>query len=181
VLPEGSREIGPGQGPVTRDEEAPLAVLGMGNLLYSDDGAGLEALARLGRERRLPAGVIFVDGSLGGLEVAARIGRPSRLLILDAVDVGVVPGTVVRMDGPELAGLPRASGVHRLGVSDVLDVLRLTGRMPDEVVLLGIQPASIELGTRFTPEVESAVGRLVAESLAQIARWTALQPIPSRR
>jgi hydrogenase maturation protease len=153
------------------EEQAAAVVLGMGNLIYSDDGAGLEALSRLGRDPRLPEGVELVDGSLGGLEVAARIGRVSRLLILDAVDVGADPGTVVRMTGPQLEGLPGAAGVHRLGIPDLLSVLRLTGWMPEEVVLLGVQPASIALGTSLSPAVESAVGHIVAGSLAQLARW----------
>jgi hydrogenase maturation protease len=122
------------------NEEAPLVVLGMGNLIYSDDGAGLEALNRLGRHPRLPEGVELIDGSLGGLEAAARISRTSRLLIFDAVDVAANPGTVIRMTGDELAGLPGGAVVHRLGVPDLLSVLRLAGWMPSQVLLLGVSP-----------------------------------------
>jgi hydrogenase maturation protease len=153
------------------NEEAPLVVLGMGNLIYSDDGAGLEALNRLGRHPRLPEGVELIDGSLGGLEAAARISRTSRLLIFDAVDVAANPGTVIRMTGDELAGLPGGAVVHRLGVPDLLSVLRLAGWMPSQVLLLGVQPESVRLGTGLSPAVDAGVERMVAAGVDQLARW----------
>jgi hydrogenase maturation protease len=153
------------------DEDVRVAVLGIGNLIYSDDGAGVAALHRLAQDARLPPGVRLVDGSLSGLDTAARIGRTSRLLILDAVDVGAAPGTVVRMTAEELAGLPASPEVHRLGLADLLSVLRLTDRMPAEVVLLGIQPASIAIGTFLSPTAERGVEGLVAESLGLLSRW----------
>jgi hydrogenase maturation protease len=171
VRPERTRGMKSGKDRRSRREAASLAVLGIGNLIYSDDGAGLEALRRLENDPRLPAGVRFIDASAGGLEVAARIGCASRLLILDAVDVGAVPGTVVRLTGDQLSGLPAGACVHRLGISDLLSVLRLTERMPEEVILLGVQPASIALGTVLSPAVESGVRRVAAEALAQIAEW----------
>jgi hydrogenase maturation protease len=168
-----------GKGRKGRREARSIAVLGIGNLIYSDDGAGLEALRRLENGPRLPAGVRFIDASSGGLEVAARIGRVSHLLILDAVDVGAIPGTVVRLTDDQLIGLPAGATVHRLGISELLSVLRLLDKMPEEVVLLGIQPASIALGTILSPAVESGVRHLVAEGLAQIAEWARRRKTPA--
>jgi hydrogenase maturation protease len=148
-----------------------IKVLGLGNLLYSDDGAGVAALDRLRGHPALPQGVGFVDGGLFGTQVVSLIENASRLLILDAVDVGAPAGTVVRMTGEELEGLPRGLGAHEFGAPDILSLLKLRDRVPDEVVLLGIQPASIELGARLSPEVESGLGRLVAAGLRQLGRW----------
>jgi hydrogenase maturation protease len=149
----------------------PIRVLGLGNLIYADDGAGVAALERLRSHPGLPRGVELVDGGLFGVQVLGLIENSSRLLVLDAVDVGAAPGTVVRMTGEDLEGLPRGRGAHEFGASDILSLLRLQDRMPEEVVLLGIQPASIELGARLSPGVEAGLGRLVAEGLRQLVRW----------
>jgi hydrogenase maturation protease len=149
----------------------PIRVLGLGNLIYCDDGAGVAALERLRWHPGLPQGVELVDGGLFGAQAVSLIESSSRLLVLDAVDVGAPAGTVIRMSGQELEGLPRGLGAHELGVSDILSLLRLRDSLPDEVVLLGIQPASIELGTRLSPDVEAGLGRLVAASLRLLGLW----------
>jgi hydrogenase maturation protease len=150
----------------------PIRVLGLGNLIYADDGAGIAAIERLRSHPGLPRGVELVDGGLFGVQVVSLIENSSRLLVLDAVDVGAEAGTVVRMTGGDLEGLPRGRGAHELGVSDILSLLRLRDQLPDEVVLLGIQPASIELSASLSPEVEEGLGSLVAASLRQLNRWT---------
>lgn len=151
---------------------ASVAVLGLGNLIYSDDGAGLRALWALEKDPRLPPGVNLVDGSIAGLPVVSLIGRAERLLILDAVHVGAEPGTIVRLGQDDLRELPGGAYAHDVGVSDLISVLRLMGNAPREVVLLGIQADSLAIGTELTPAVESGLPRLVSESLRLLAEWT---------
>lgn|GEM_PF-303606 len=157
-----------------------IAVLGLGNLIYSDDGAGLEALRRLAGHPTLPEGIDLIDGGLGGLEIAALLEDVSRLIILDAVDVGAAPGTVARMTVDRLEGLPSGGAVHQLNIADLLSVLRLMGRMPEIVVLLGIQPETLGLGAFLSPAVESGLPGLVEASLRQIAEWTQGKTRPFR-
>ncbi len=154
------------------EQRPAVAVLGMGNLIYSDDGAGLRALRQLEKDPALPAGVDIVDGSAAGLPVVNLIENAERLLILDAVHVGAVPGTVVRLDDSDLKEISGGAHVHELGVSDLISALRLMGKMPRQMVLLGIQADSIALGTELTPAVESGLPRLVSESLSLLAEWT---------
>ena len=153
-----------------------IAVLGLGNLIYSDDGAGLEALRRLAGSPSLPRGVDLIDGGLGGLEIAVRLEDAARVIILDAVDVGAPPGTVVRMSVDGLDGLPAGGAVHQLNIADLLSVLRLMGRPPKAMVLLGIQPQTLALGAFLSPAVESGLPRLVEAGLRQIAEWTRAGP-----
>jgi hydrogenase maturation protease len=150
----------------------PIQVLGLGNLIYSDDGAGVAALGRLRNHPRLPSGVELVDGGLFGLQVVSLVENASRLLLLDAVDVGASAGTVIRMKGEELERLPRGLGAHEFGAPDLLSLFKLRERGPDEVVFLGIQPASIALGTSLSAEVESGLNRLIAAAIRQLAAWT---------
>jgi len=147
------------------------AVLGMGNTLYSDDGTGIAALRILEKTGAGPAETTLIDGSVVGLEAAALIAESDRLIILDAVDAGAAPGTLIRMEGDALKGLTGGASVHRLGIADLLSALAMMGRMPVDVVLLGIQPASIELGVELTPSVARAVGDLVSTCRRQIADW----------
>jgi hydrogenase maturation protease len=157
-----------------RGEERPaVTVLGIGNLIYSDDGAGLRALWQLEKDPRLPSGVDLVDGSAAGLPVVSLVERAERLLILDAVHVGAEPGTVVRLGEDDLRDVPGGAYAHQLGVQDLLSALRIMGKTPRELVLLGIQADSIALGTDLTPAVESGLDRLVSESIRLLVEWTA--------
>jgi hydrogenase maturation protease len=160
-------------GDVSANGKPAIAILGMGNLIYSDDGAGLRAFYRLEKDPRLPAGVDLVDGSAAGLPAVSLLECADRLLILDAVNVGAEPGTVVRLGPEQLKGLPGGAEAHQLGVSDLITALRLMGKTPREIILLGIQADSIALGTDLTPAVESGLERLVTESLRLLAEWAA--------
>ena len=146
-------------------------VIGIGNTIHRDDGAGVHALRRLEGDSRLPDDVVLVDGGTRGLELLADAHGCARLLLLDAVDIGEKPGTVIRMAETDLHGLPGAASVHQLGVADLLATLPLISNAPPEVVLLGIQPAETDWGTDLSPSVEANLGRLVDEALEQLEAW----------
>jgi hydrogenase maturation protease len=146
-------------------------VLGLGNLLQSDDAGGARAAAQLAADPRCPAEVTVLDGGTLGLELLAHIRGAKRLLVLDAVEIGEAPGAIVRVAGEELRALPGGGSVHQLGVSDLLIALRLLGEEPEEVVLLGVQAAHIALGTELSPEVEQAIPRLLDAALEELRIW----------
>lgn len=77
-------------------------VLGLGNILHSDDGAGPRAAERLKDDSRLPDDVIVLEGGTLGLELLPELWDCSFLLVLDAVDVGQAPGTLIRLSGEQL-------------------------------------------------------------------------------
>ena len=91
--------------------------------------------------------------------------------MLDAVDIGAAPGTLVRFAGGDLADLPVSKSVHLLGFSDLMNVLRLMEAAPKEVVLLGVQPESTDWGTALTPYVDAAQNGLVEAAMEQLAQW----------
>jgi hydrogenase maturation protease len=149
-----------------------IVVVGVGNTIHCDDGAGVHALARLQRNPRLPEDVTFIDGGTHGIDLLAYVHDFSRLLLLDAVDVGERAGTLIRMAGSELRGLPCGASVHQLGVADLLATLPLISDMPREIVLLGVQPASTDWGTELSAPVEAALGPLVEDAVEQLLRWS---------
>jgi hydrogenase maturation protease len=140
---------------------AKCVVLGLGNVLYSDDGVGPRAVERLKSDARIPDEVTLIEGGTLGLELLTYIWDCSYLLVLDAVDVGQPAGTLVRMSATELDCLPSRGSVHQLGVADLLVGLRVLASRTPEVVLLGVQPATTDWGTELSPAVEMALGSLV--------------------
>lgn len=155
-------------------DDGATVVLGLGNILLSDDGLGVRAVGRLAADARVGPDVTLVDGGTLGLELLSYAAGASRLLILDAVELEAAPGTLARVAGANLAGLPTSSSVHQLGVSDILSALRMMGCPPREVVLLGLQPASLTLGTELTPDVAVALDVLVEAAVGELATWGAV-------
>jgi hydrogenase maturation protease len=155
-------------------------VLGLGNLIRSDDAAGLFALRQLEQDPRLPVGMTLVEGGTKGLELLPYICDVSNLLVLDAVDVGAAAGTVIRIAGEELRSLPGKGSAHELALSDILNALRMMGREPQEIVLLGVQPVTTQLGTVLSTPVQQALSTLVEAAISELSRWAPPEEFPIR-
>ena len=148
---------------------AKYVVLGLGNTLHSDDGVGPRAIERLRNEARVPDDVTCIEGGTLGLELLTYVWDCSYILVLDAVDCGQSPGTLVRMSGKELHTLPGKGSVHQLGVADLLVALRVLAKPLPTVVLLGMQPATTDWGTELSPSVEAAMDSLVEAALTELS------------
>jgi hydrogenase maturation protease len=146
-------------------------VLGLGNLVQSDDGLGVHAIQSLQQDRRVPSDVVLMDGGTQGLSLLPHISAFERLLVIDAMDVGETPGTVVRIEGKALQNLPGKASVHQLGFADLLVALELLGESPEEIVLFGVQPLSTEWGTEVTPPVREGLDRLPDLVIQQLLEW----------
>jgi hydrogenase maturation protease len=147
---------------------AECVVLGLGNTLHSDDGLGPRAIERLKNEARVPDDVTLIEGGTLGLELLTYIWDCSYLLVLDAVDFGQSPGTVVRMSGEELHTLPGKGSVHQLGVADLLVALHVLARRQPTVVLLGVQLATTDWGTELSPPVQAAMDSLLEAAITEL-------------
>jgi hydrogenase maturation protease len=116
----------------------------------------------------VPADVSLIEGGTLGLELLTYIWDCSYLLVLDAVDVGQPPGTLVRMSSQELQTLPGKASAHQLGVADLLVALRVLANQTPEVVLLGVQPANTEWGTELSPAVAAILPALADAAIAEV-------------
>src|SRR5271167_1792177 len=152
-------------------------VLGLGNTLHSDDGIGPQAIERLRHDSRVPEDVTLIEGGTMGLELLTYIWDCSYLLVLDAVDIGQPPGTLVRMSSQELQTLPSKGSVHQLGVADLLVGLRVLARQQPTVVLLGVQPATTDWGTELSPAVEAVMRSLIEAAVAELTRVEAITSV----
>lgn len=151
---------------------SPIAVVGVGNLVHTDDGLGVHAIQNLQTDARVPEGVALIDGGTFGLELLAYLQGCSRLILIDAADVGREPGALVRFAGEDLIGLPGGASVHQLGVADLLATLPLVSDAPPEIVLLGAQPGSTDWGADLTAPVAAALGKIVDAVVDQLQEWS---------
>jgi hydrogenase maturation protease len=146
-------------------------VLGLGNLVHSDDGIGVHAIHALQADERVPHFASLIDGGTQGLALLPHISGVERLLVIDAVDVGEPAGTLLRFEGQSLQGLPGKASVHQLGFADLMVALQLLGDSPGEVVVLGVQPQSTAWSAELTPVVRSSLAGLVDCAIAQLKCW----------
>jgi hydrogenase maturation protease len=134
-------------------------VLGIGNVLLTDEGAGVHVARRLALQLAGRDGVQVVDGGTLGFTLAPLIQDAYRLIVLDAMQLSRPPGTVQRFldaEVDELLSQTRLS-VHEIGLRDMLAISRLTDSCPPQRALIGIQPASLEWGTEPTPLMAQAL------------------------
>ena len=132
-------------------------VLGLGNTIMTDDGIGPKVIEQLAK-CTLMEDVSLLDGGTLGLDLLPYLEGIKRLIIVDAVELAQSPGTVVMLTGDQVPiALETKLSPHQMGMKDLLAVARLMGQLPDEIILIGIQPADLEMGTELTPEVAAAL------------------------
>ena len=149
-----------------------VVVVGLGNLLRRDEGLGIRALARLQARYLLPSAVQLVDGGTLGLELLSYLEAAPCVLILDAVLTGGPPGTQMRaVDGEVPAYFAMCTSPHEIGLTDLLAVMKLRGTEPDELVLLGMQPGTIELGWELSEPLNASLDGLVDAAAQELRRW----------
>ncbi|RPI49847.1 MAG: hydrogenase maturation protease [Chloroflexi bacterium] len=152
--------------------EGRILVLGAGNLLLSDDGVGIHAIRRLAELADLPEEVQVLDGGTLGLDLLYYLEGVSRLLIVDAVKAGRPPGTLSRLAGEEVpAYFSTKISPHQIALPDLLLAARLRDLYPQEVVVLGLEPASLAVGLELSPDVAAGLDTLVEAVLDQLVRW----------
>lgn len=153
------------------DSPVSLLVLGLGNVLCADDGAGVAAIELFRARYVVPDGVQILDGGTLGLSLLPYLQDAEQAIFVDAIGSDAPPGSIVRLEGDDVheAAAHRLSA-HQVGVADLLDAARLLDAVPDAVMLLGVVPASIELGVERTPEVERAIPELVERIAEEVRR-----------
>lgn len=140
----------------------PLLILGLGNVLCGDDGAGVAALVRLHERYEAPEGVRTMDGGTLGLTLVPYLQAASSAVLLDAVAADAAPGTRVRLEGDDVPpAVEHRLSPHQVGVADLLHAVRLLGGGPRRLVLHGIVPHRIEPGVSLSAVVAAGLDGLV--------------------
>jgi hydrogenase maturation protease len=152
---------------------AQVLVLGIGNMLLCDDGAGIRVLQTLEKDLGADERLRFVDGGTIGFMLAALMDAAPDLLVIDAVRMAEPPGSVRCFEDEAMDRflVGRPSSVHEIGLRDLLDMARLSGKFPRRRALVGVEPATVELGEQLSPEVERGVASAVQLASHVLNRW----------
>ncbi len=137
-------------------------VLGVGNLLRSDEGVGVHAARMLGR-RALPDGVKVVDAGMAVADALAGYSSIAKLVVVDAVDAKAQPGAVFRFrprDVERRQALLRS--LHDLDLFDALELLERGGCKVGEVIVVGVQPKRTDWGMELSSEVQARLPDVVS-------------------
>jgi hydrogenase maturation protease len=154
------------------NEAKSIAVVGIGNSLLTDDGAGIHTLERFA-EDNADDGVCCLDGGTVGLALLDRLSNLDGLVALDAMILGKRPGAVTVLQGEDMdLHLRNQRGsVHEVGLSDLMDALRLRGELPKNRALIGIEPEDMDWGTEPTPTIAAAVPKAAALAEDLVREW----------
>jgi hydrogenase maturation protease len=148
------------------------AVIGLGNVVLTDDGLGVHAIRRLRARYELTGEVELIEGGTAGLLLLPHLADARQAIILDAIDVGAAPGTLVRLDGDQWSSAFSVRMTpHDVGLADLLGAAQLSGAWPDSLVLHGAQPACTTIGTELSAPVAAAVDSLVDAVATELRSW----------
>jgi len=154
--------------------KADTLVLGIGNILWADEGFGIRAVEALNAEFRFPPNVCVMDGGTQGLFLLPWVRNASRLLILDAIDYGLTPGEirVIRDDDvPQYLGAKKMS-MHQTGFQEVLMSAQMLGEFPTQLALIGVQPDQLDdYGGSLRPCVKARIPEAVGYAIDILHEW----------
>ena len=148
-------------------------VIGFGNVLLSDDGAGVQLVERL-RTDLGPSNAQFIDGGTLSFSLLSYIESTDSMLVVDAADIGGVPGTIALFEGASMDAFlmsARRRTVHEVGLIDLLDMARLQDSLPSRRALLCIQPHRIDWSETLSAPVAQALPEAVKQGKALLWRW----------
>ena len=151
-----------------------VLVLGIGNLLWADEGFGVRCAEALAAEYELPPQVRILDGGTQGLYLLPYVQAARRLIVFDAIDYGLAPGTLRLIEDDEV---PRFMGakkmsLHQTGFQEVIAAAELSGRCPREMLLIGVQPVELDdYGGSLRPLVKLRIPEALRVALGRLRAW----------
>jgi hydrogenase maturation protease len=146
-----------------------ILVLGIGNVLLTDEGIGVRALNELQRRYTFPENVELLDGGTAGIELLRHIRNRDYLIIIDAMKFDQEPGTVSRVEGEDVPAAFRTRiSPHQLGLSDLLAAAMLTDELPKKLVLFGVEPENLDIGLDLTDTVEASLEKLMGAIIDEV-------------
>jgi hydrogenase maturation protease len=155
-----------------------ILVLGVGNILMGDDGIGVRVIEHLDERYRFTEEVTLLDGGTLGLSLLPNVQEAQRLIIVDAMETGAPAGTIIRLAGEEIPpALETKLSPHQLGLRELLTVATLLDSSPEEVILLGVQPQSVQIALELSPPVKAQLEPLAERVLQELSGY-GVTPIP---
>jgi hydrogenase maturation protease len=155
-------------GDTMKNRRPPVLVLGIGNILLSDEGVGpyvIKQLASIG----LPETVELVDGGTGGADLLDIVADRKKLIVVDAVDADCTPGSILKFTADDLMQTKSsAMSLHELGLAESLAMAKQINSHPEQVIIFGIKPKTIECSMQLSEEIRNVVPQVIQLVLAEV-------------
>lgn len=150
-------------------------VMGIGNVLLSDEGVGIHALEQI-RALCGDDDIDYIDGGTLSFTLAGAVADSDRLLVIDAANLNSPPGTVRLFRNEEMDSFVYAGGkrsVHEVGLGDLMSMAGLAGELPGERALIGIQPEKVDWGEDLSEPVSTAMPNVCRHAEELLRSWQA--------
>lgn len=149
-----------------------ILILGIGNLLWADEGFGVRAVEEFHRLFEIPHNVTCLDGGTQGIYLVQHVREADVLIVFDAVDYGLPAGTMKRVEGtevPKFMGCKKIS-LHQTGFQEVLAMAEMLGNAPDKLLLIGVQPVELDdFGGGLRDQVKAQIGPAIDMAVGYLA------------
>jgi len=148
-------------------------ILGIGNTLLADEGTGVHMLDYMSRHHPDLTSVEYLDGGTLSFTLAPWIEEADNLIVIDAAELDAPPGTVEVFNGQEMdrfAGKTKRS-VHEVSLGDLLAIAHLTDAIPENRVLIAIQPEKVDWGSCLSNPVKRALPIAAQQIVERLGRW----------
>lgn len=167
IIPDPVPELEGGEGISPQK----IVILGVGNLLLSDEGVGVHVAHEL-MKLDLPPEVSVVEGGTDGFRLLNVITEADRVIVIDAVRSGADPGSIYRFDVKDVRNVPPGfmTSVHQVGILEVIELSELIGKTPRTTVI-GVEPKSLEMSMELSPEVKEKIPRIIELVLEEVKRF----------
>ena len=149
-----------------------VMILGIGCILYSDEGFGVRVVEKLQQLYEFPDNVLVVDGGVLGINLLGVISKPAHLIVVDAIRNNGKPGDLYRLQGDAIPERIRAkNSLHQVDFLEALTLCQALDRVP-ETVILGVEPADIETQSlELTPATRSRIDAVIEMVLDELKRF----------
>lgn len=154
-------------------ERKKITILGIGNTLYHDEGVGVHILPYLEERLADDTSIEIIEGSTDGIKLLGPVEDSSHLIVIDAINAGKKGGTIISLIGDEIpAYYGIKMSIHQLGFQEVLLAAKFRERFPDEIVMFGMQPTSLEFGIGLSDENAKMLPELIEMIISQVQQWS---------
>lgn len=153
----------------------PIVLLGVGNILLTDEGFGVHVVNQLREDYVFNPPITILDGGTMGMELLTYMRGMTKLLLVDAINGGEAPGTVYEFPHEEMNSyFTESISVHEVGMQDILRIRALQEDPLEDAVVIGVEPESLELGLTLSDSTQAAVAEVKERILSVLSNWNVI-------
>jgi hydrogenase maturation protease len=154
-----------------------VKIIALGSIASSDDALALKAMDKL-RSINLPSEVELIEADRNPYRLLSEVEECDKLIVIDAIRAGAPPGTIHKL-GVDSIEPARSITLHRMDTATLIKLaLTLASEKPRDIVIIGLEPYTVDPGEKLSPRIEGEIDKLVEEVLREINRGKHLNPSP---